>query len=100
MKIERRNAYFCKNCRKVIITVDVDDGVTPAFIECIYCKKEFAGSFMYQLPGCLHFQIEADLEWYKPDKKEYNKLSKGEKDHVDKGGLLYRKRTNKKPIYR
>ena len=105
MELERTNAYFCKSCRKVTITVDVNEGVTPMFIQCIYCK-DMASSFMYQLPGCMRFSYEggrmtplkADLEWYKPTKEEIKKLSKGEKEHVNKGGLLSRKRTDAKPI--
>lgn len=105
MKLERRNAYFCKSCRKVTLTVDVDEGVTPMFIPCFHCKNEMANSFMYQLPGCLRFDftngvniLPADLEWYKPSDQEMSKLSRGEREHVLKGGLLSRKRTNKPAI--
>ena len=102
IKLERRNAYFCKECRKVTITVDVDEGVTSAFIECPYCKKSYAQTFMYQIPGCMYFgefkdgrmtTLPADFEWYKPTKDEILHLSKGEKEHVSKGGLLMRPRT-------
>jgi hypothetical protein len=99
MILERRNAYFCSHCRKVTITVDIDEGVTPMFIRCIYCKEQ-ASSFMYQLPGCFHFNIEPDLEWYKPTGEEYKGLSKAFKEHIDKGGLNMRKRTKAKPITR
>ena len=97
MELERRNAYFCKMCRKVTITVDVNEGVTPMFIMCPHCNT-LATSFMYQLPGCLHIGVEAEYEWYKPSEKETLMLSKGEAEHVFKGGLLMRKRTNSKPI--
>ena len=106
MKLERRNAYYCKGCKRVTITVDIDEGVTPAFIECVHCKKETASSFMYQIPGCLRFDfdngimkpLKADLEWYKPTGKDYNKLSKFAKEHVDQGGLISRPRTLETPI--
>lgn len=98
MKIERRNAYFCAFCHKVTITVDIDEGVTPMFILCPHCNTT-ATSFMYQLPGCLHFNVKADYEWYKPDEKETLMLSKNEAEHVFKGGLLMRKRTKATPIY-
>ena len=109
MKLERRNAYFCKNCRKVTITVDVNEGVTPAFIQCPHCNKDMASSFMYQIPGCMMFEyvpgigmqeLPADLEWYKPQANEIALLSDAEKEHVNNGGLLSRKRTKAKPIYR
>jgi hypothetical protein len=97
IELERRNAYFCTHCRKVTITVDIDEGVTPMFILCPYCKGT-ASSFMYQVPGCMHFNIKADLEWYKPNERETLILSKSEAEHVFKGGLLSRKRTNAKPM--
>ena len=109
MKLERRNAYFCKSCRKVTITVDIDEGVTPAFIGCPHCKKSMASSFMYQIPGCMYFGefkngqmtiLPADYEWYKPPDREIVLLSDGEKEHVSKGGLLMRPRTKAKSIER
>jgi len=97
LKLERRNAYFCSNCRKVTITVDIDEGVTPMFILCPYCDRQ-ATSFMYQLPGCLAFGIQADYEWYRPSEEEMKTLFKGEMNHVANGGLLKRRRTDAKPI--
>lgn len=81
MELERRNAYFCKSCRKVTITVDVNEGVTPMFILCPNCMKEHATSFYYQIPRCMRFDmikgigsiLPADYEWDKPDKKESKK---------------------------
>ena len=99
MKLERRNAYFCKVCKHTTITVDVDNGITPMFILCPHCGCS-ATSFMYQLPGALHIGVEAEFEWYKPDEKQTLMLSKGEAEHVFNGGLLMRKRTKKTPIYK
>lgn len=105
MKLERRNAYLCPDCMKLHITVDVADGVTPMFIKCEGCGKT-ASSFGYQLPGILHGaptpsgkSLSPEFEWYKPGDTEYLKLSVAEKEHVDKGGLLMRKRTTAAPIY-
>ena len=104
MEIERRNAYFCKKCRKVTITVDIDEGVTPMLIPCIHCEQ-MANSFMYQVPACMRYDfsngikiLPADIEWYRPEKNELLKLSSHEKEHVNKGGLLMRKRTKAKAI--
>jgi len=99
MKLERRNAYYCKACKRVTITVDINEGVTPMFILCPHCNCS-ATSFMYQLPGALHLGVEADYEWYKPNETETLILSKGEAEHVFKGGLLMRKRTKAQPIYK
>jgi len=106
MELERRNAYFCKSCRKVTITVDVNEGVTPMFILCPDCKKEHATSLMYQIPGCMRFDmikgigsiLPAEYEWYTPEASEIKKLSSMEKEHVKKGGLMMRKRTDAKVI--
>ena len=62
---------------------------------------------MYQIPGCMYFGdyekgqmklLPADYEWYKPDEKQTLLLSEGEAEHVFKGGLIMRKRTDAKPI--
>ena len=95
MEIERRNAYFCKKCRRITLTVDIDEGVIPMFINCFHCFAPMATSFMYQLPGCLLIDLKVDIEWYRPKLKDCKKY---EKEHVKKGGLLYRNRTEAKPI--
>lgn len=105
MILERRNAYFCKSCRRITLTVDIDSGVTPMFISCPHCSGQ-ATSFMYQIPGCMRFDFSsrvasvfpADFEWYKPDDKELKTLGKSDKQHIKDGGLLMRKRTNAEPI--
>lgn len=82
------NIYVCKEGHKTI-TIDSVEGVTPFLIKC-RCTggcDELAQSSMYrvdqaQRPG---------YEWYKPDKKEFNNLDEGMKDHVNRGGLLLRR---------
>lgn len=41
---------------------------------------------------------EPKWEWYKPEASEMSELSRSALEHVDKGGLLLRKRTNKAVI--
>lgn len=101
--LERRNAYFCPDCYHTTVTVDVDEGVTPMFIACGNCGKT-AGSFMYQLPGCIALPsgqmggTDATHEWYKPNEEELKDKTPAEQDHVKQGGLLLRLRTDAKAI--
>ena len=105
MKFEYRNAYVCQKCRYVTLTVHIDEGVTPMFLNCrkpggIDACDGTAVSFMYNLPGSLALSPDDKLnpthEWYKPGPDQ--KLSDFEKDHVDNGGVLLRDRTDAAPI--
>lgn len=112
MKIkERMNIYICEHgCHNV--TVDVDKGVTPFMIACEFKGRPdrpanpakmkngkcigTAKSCMYpkELPANAPYPVPTH-EWYRPDLEEYVKLPKDEKEHVEKGGLLMRERTDK-----
>ena len=101
---EKRNAYVCKKCRYITLTVHIHEGVTPMFFGCenpTGCDGS-AISFMYQLPWPLAISFSSDLlpthEWYKPGSEQ--KLTPGEKDHVNNGGVLLRERTDAKPLMR
>lgn len=109
--LERRNAYVCKDCRHITLTVDIHEGTTPFMIDCEKCKG-MAQSFMYQLPGVLATSQASGLtptqEWYNPiygtppeeiaitlDALGY---SIEECTHIEAGGLLLRPRSDAKPI--
>ncbi|MCB0744619.1 MAG: hypothetical protein KDC67_11990 [Ignavibacteriae bacterium] len=115
MKIkERINVYICEyGCHNV--TVDVDKGVTPFFINCMRTADENRpldptkskdGVCIGLAKSCMYpKEIDDNLpyptpkyEWYRPDLSQYVKLSDDEKDHVRNGGLLIRKRTDAKPL--
>ena len=103
LKIEKRNAYICKQCRKVTLLVHVDLGVTPMFIPCTsHGCNGVAISFMYRLPPPLLVSLNNELlpshEWYKPSEIEFNMLDKSQQDHVKNGGLLIRERTKAEAI--
>ncbi len=99
-KLPRENVYTCHLCGVMQVTVDVDEGVTPFMVPC--STKECMGprtSAFYpraprppSLPAPTH-------EWYKPAQEEISKLSDGNREHVLKGGLLLRKRTDREPVY-
>jgi hypothetical protein len=100
MKIELRNAYICQECYKVTLTVHVNDGVTPMFINCPSCKN-ICTSFGYRLPPPLMASFNGKLlpthEWYKPESMQG--LTEGEKQHIEQGGVLLRERTKATPVY-
>ena len=102
-EIEKRNAYICKECRTVTLIVHIVEGVTPMFIGCTKTGcSGMAISFMYRIPPPLLVSLSGDLlpshEWYKPSDTEASTLSEGEQDHVKKGGLIMRERTDAKPF--
>lgn len=114
VKIPRFNNYRCQyGCLNV--TVDVDNGVTPYMIKCTSISKPgrklvpeltgkdgecvgMATSSMYPTEG-IPANLKATYEWYKPSQEEMLKLHEQQKEHVSKGGLLLRLRTERDPIY-
>lgn len=96
-----KNAYICDNLHATV-TEHKDDGVTPMFIECPVCNAQ-ATSRM----GRVNQKLESTHEWYKPSEQDvieeaknyaaafninYDILLAGFKNHVEKGGLLMRKK--------
>jgi hypothetical protein len=88
----RRNAYVCRKCVGVIVTVDRDEGVTPMFLRC-RATKDCTGqmvSCMYRVNEVMKIPPEPTWEWYAPNHAERRKLTPEMLDHVEKGGLLIR----------
>lgn len=90
----KKNAYVCEMCRRMIVTVDRDDGVTPFLIPCQFgCEvvpgkqKAAMKSYCYRVSQLL----PASHEWYKPGPEEIVKMSPGMKDHCERGGLEIRR---------
>lgn len=87
--IAKVNTYTCDTCNGSIITIDVDEGVTPFMLRCRATPK---------CPGtsrsALYREVVSDLNfrphylWVKPDAAEYEKLNKATQQHVDQGGLV------------
>lgn len=107
MPRDQRNAYYCNECRGYIVTIDLDEGVTPMFLACRVAGE--AGhanpcqgtmqSMMYPQPPWPEtdgygtpIPTEPTWEWYSPDRNEYRRLDMQVKEHVDLGGLLLRER--------
>jgi hypothetical protein len=93
------NAYICEYLH-VTSTIDLVEGTTPMFIRCEQCAKEgrvcMASSRMYRV----NQSVVPTHEWYAPSDDELKALSKSMDantlvamlEHVQKGGLLLRKR--------
>lgn len=92
------NGYICTTCDGGFLTLDVDEGTTPAFLACyatLGCRGT-ARSMGYpdgEPPAELGEPI---FYWYKPSQEEYRKLSFEMQEHVRRGGLV-RKATEYAP---
>lgn len=90
------NAYACPVCSKLTIVIHKDKGVTPMFLACRItpgCDGR-AESIGYPPPPAPPKVVAAvRWVWYRPSKKEFNKLEPAAKDHVSRGGLLLRRLT-------
>lgn len=110
---ERKNAYYCEECKGYVVTIDRDKGVTPMFLACRVkgdptdprndCKGT-SRSMMYPAqpwPETDGFgqpiPTEPTWEWYAPGTDEANALSREAFEHVRKGGLLLRRIGRKAP---
>lgn len=92
----RMNAYRCPDCGRVLLTVDVNEGVTPMFLA---CRKT---------PGCRGMSVssgypdtppptslgEPTHEWYRPSQQEFDAMEPAQQHHVLQGGLVLRERTS------
>ena len=78
-----KNRYVCKKCGGAVITVNVDDGVTPFMMLCRAtrgCDGDMHSSF-YDAPQ----ELPAQFEWFKP--ASLKGYSPEMKEHIKKGGL-------------
>ncbi len=86
----KKNIYVCEKCKGHVVSVDVDQGVTPFTIDCkatAFCSGWMKSS-MYRV---WDQDMRADWEWYRPPVVQI--LSPQAQAHVDQGGLLLRKAT-------
>jgi hypothetical protein len=87
----RKNLYQCeRDPSHLIVTVDLEAGVTPFLIECERCKEEGHRASMKSAMYHLHAMTVATHEWYRPD--SLAGFSRWTRDHLEKGGLILRKR--------
>lgn len=91
--VGKQNGYRCSVCRKTLVTINVDVGVTPISMAC-RCTEGCSGIGMTMGYPPLHLK-PVDLgdpthEWYRPDEID-DEGEDEESDHLMNGGLLLRK---------
>lgn len=99
IKLPRENVYVCNLCGRLMITVDVDTGVTPMFINCRAGDDKCQGSAisgMYPLAPRPASLPAPEWEWFRPPLSQYFCPMS---DYELKGGLTLRKRTDREPVY-
>lgn len=91
MNKNKKNVYVCQTCRKKIVTIDIDEGVTPFMIDC-KATKECNGT-MYSSFYSVDQLLEPEFEWYKPTSFDHYPEEYRENmiKHVEDGGLDIRK---------
>jgi len=83
------NIYTCDTCRGEIVTINRNEGVTPAFLSCNTtrsCPGTMASQW-YHVPQ----DLTPDWEWFMPDRKEWRNYSRAMVKHFQMGGLDLRK---------
>lgn len=83
--IGRKNIYVCEECRGHIVTMDLEDGVTPFLIGC-QVTEECSGMMKSSMYRVYDQSMKAGYFWAKPE--SLDDLSPGERAHVENGGLL------------
>lgn len=78
------NIYQCELCRGIIVTKDVDEGVTPFSIDCRATEgcRGLMTSLMYRVAQ----QTTVTHVWYKP--AVLDDLAPHAREHVERGGLI------------
>jgi len=84
--VGRKNIYTCNVCGAHIVTVDVDEGVTPFSIGCVVPACQ--GAMLSSMYAVFDQNMRAAFEWYRPTAVEV--LSPAVREHVANGGLLRR----------
>lgn len=88
--VGRKNIYTCTSCGAHIVTEDRDEGVTPFMIACRIPAPICGGMMQSSMYYVFDQRMLAGWEWYKPTAVEV--LTDGERDHVERGGLLLRRK--------
>lgn len=83
----KENVYYCDKCNKTHVSHDLDEGVTPMFIECHHCKWPQAKSLGYKIPDS-YKGAAPDIIFRYPTKEEYETAPDVLKDYLEQGGLF------------
>ena len=91
------NAYGCPECRDVVFTVNIAEGVTPFMIRCGECGDMSHSSFYqlkYPVPKdinpntLLNVELTVPQAWYRPRRDLFQQHEEDAQLHILKGGLL------------
>ena len=95
-KLYRVNVYVCPE-NHASITVDVDEGVTPFITKCLRpgCEQATQSRCYPTERPIPDFIPEPSHEWFKPKLED---CADYDRDHVSRGGLILRPRTDKLPL--
>jgi hypothetical protein len=90
--VGRYNVYICEECKRGVVTLDVDPGTTPFMIQCLATEgcNGMAKSLGYpegEPPATLADPI---IYWVTPSDEELAKLPPLMVEHVERGGLIMR----------
>jgi hypothetical protein len=99
-ELPRESVYRCEKCASRFTTVDVDHGVTPFMTRCKVdgCDGMAQSSMYPKAPRPSHVAAPS-FEWYRPVHiDELADLSPATLDHLKRGGLLLRPRTDREPV--
>ena len=99
MSLGKINVYVCP-CGHQVVTIDVDEGVTPFMIPCPTGCKPVQAGFKVGLAQSSFYQVDQrheipEWEWYKPSSRERKTLgfSRAELEYIKQGGLMMRELT-------
>lgn len=87
----KKNKYVCLACEGTIITVDLDEGTTPAYLACksdVNCEG-FMESKFYS-PAQVGDE-EPTHEWYRPTREERRAGNEALRSYYQRGGLALRR---------
>jgi hypothetical protein len=96
-QLNAKNAYKCSDCHKVIVTIDVDRGTTPAMLACRRtegCEGLMMSAGYPSTPFPAHLESLPHYEWYRPESDVLGRFDKSSEahQHVIMGGLILRKK--------
>lgn len=88
------NAYVCSTCYKLTIVQHVDKGVTPMYMACQVTEgcDGTGRSMRYPVDPPQKVIDAVGFEWYRPSHREFVNLSPEMKIHVERGGLVLRRK--------
>lgn len=87
----KKNKYVCSECSHTIVTVDLADGSTPAYLA---CKGSSACQGLMQSSFYSPAQVgdaEPTHEWYRPNREERRSGNAAYRKYYANGGLALRR---------